>query len=357
MLVLVLAALTVALPAPLKVRVLQRDKPYEATLEAATVTCDGKPISDATVPLSLKDRRIQAADQLCDTVLAEGSISVTVDKKVHHYPGKLTAVAEGAFIRFIDEVEVEDYLPSVVSKEADGFPPAALEAQAIVSRTFALASRGRHKDDGYDLCDLTHCQLYRGSDEVTQAADDASKRTRAEVLLWGGIGLKPAFFHASCGGHTSKAADVFGEGAEGVGPGISDTGKEGPACKEAPDFKWTFEVERSDMARGLNAPPEGTAFEPLRRDAAGRVLELKAFGKRYRGNEFMSAMGRAFGWQSIRSMKVSAQEVDKLIRFSGSGIGHGVGFCQHGAKAMALKGLNRKQILQKYFPDCQVRVP
>jgi stage II sporulation protein D len=349
--------LAAAPPAPLKVRVLQRDKPYEAELTAATVSCDGKALAGQHLTLKLKDRRLEAGAQLCDGLTAEGGIKVVVDGKTHAYPGRLTAIAEGSFIRFIDEVDVEEYLPSVVSEEAEGSPPAALEVQAVVSRTFALASRNRHKDDGYDLCDLAHCQLYKGLDEVVPGAEEASKRTRGEVLLLGGIGLKPAFFHSACGGHTSKASDVFGEGAEGVGPGVSDAGKEGPACKDGPDFKWSFEVERGDMARGLGLSSEGSAFEPLRRDAAGRVLELKAFGRRFRGNEFMSAMGRAFGWTSIRSMKVTAEEVDNLIRFTGSGRGHGVGLCQQGAKAMALKGANRKQILQKYFPDCQVRVP
>jgi stage II sporulation protein D len=355
---LVLALTLTALPAPLKVRVLQHEKPYEAWLEADALACDGVKFPSATVHLHLKDQRLQAADKLCDTVTAEGDVKIRLeDKKARRYPGRLSALAEGAFIRFIDEVEVEDYLPSVVSEEAEGSPPAALEAQAVVSRTFALASRNRHKDDGYDLCDLAHCQLYKGLDEVTAPADEASKRTRGEVLLLGGIGLKPAFFHSACGGHTSRAGDVFGEGAEGVGPGISDTAKDGPACKETPDFKWSFEIERNEMARGLGLKAEGHAFEPLRRDEAGRVLELKAFNRRFRGNEFMAAMGRAFGYGAIRSMKVGAEEVESMVRFSGAGHGHGVGLCQQGAKALALKGLSRKQILQKYFPDCQVRVP
>ncbi len=356
MLILTLVALS-ALPAPLKVRVLEREKPYEAWLAAEKLTCDGESVAGSRIELKLKDRRLTAGERLCDVITAEGEIKITLDDKPHGYPGKLTALPEGSFIRFIDEVQVEEYLPSVVSEEADGFPSAALEAQAVVSRTFALASRGRHEKDGYDLCDLTHCQLYKGLDEISATADDASKRTRGEVLLWGGIGLKPAFFHAACGGHTSKASDVFGEGAEGVGPGISDSGKDGPACKEAPEFKWSFEIERGDMAKGLNLAPEGQSFEPLRRDAAGRVLELKAFGRRFRGAEFMSAMGRAFGWRTIRSMKVTAEEVENLVRFNGVGHGHGVGLCQLGAKSMALKGLSRKQILQKYFPDCTVRVP
>jgi stage II sporulation protein D len=355
-----LAVALLAATTPLKVRVLERDKPYEAWVDALSLSCDGEPMAGQSARLSLKDRRLLAADKLCETVSAEGSVAVTLDErqgKQRHYPGKLTAVAEGAVIRFINEVDVEDYLPGVVTAEAGDFPPAALETQAVVSRTFALASRSRHKDQGYDLCDLAHCQLYRGSSEVPAPVDDAVKRTRGEVLLLGGIGLKPAYFHAACGGHTSRTADVFGELTDGVGPGISDSGKEGPLCKDTPDFKWTFDVERVDLARALNLDGNGPALEALRRDEAGRVLELKTFGRRMRGNEFMSAMGRAFGWSAIKSMKVSAEEVEGTVHFIGTGIGHGVGLCQAGAKAMALKGATRKQILSKYFPDCQVRVP
>src|SRR5581483_7519507 len=331
-----------------------------AWLSAATLSCDGKPLEAHNAQLHLKDRRLQAADQLCDVVLAEGDVTIALDenqKKQRRYPGKVTAVPEGAVIRFISEVDVEDYQPGVVTAEAGDFPPAALESQAVVSRTFALASRGRHKEQGYDLCDLAHCQIYRGADDVPQAADDAVKRSRGEVLLLGGIGLKPAYFHAACGGHTSRTSDVFGELTDGVGPGVSDTGKDGPLCKDTPDFKWTFDVERVDLARALNLDGVGAALEPLKRDEAGRVLELKTFGKRMRGNEFMSIMGKAFGWSAIKSMKVSAEEVEGTVHFMGTGIGHGVGMCQAGAKAMALKGATRKQILQKYFPDCQVRVP
>jgi stage II sporulation protein D len=356
-----LAVALLATAAPLKVRVLERERPYEAWLSATTLTCDGTPLG-STVALRLKDRRLEAGDKLCDVVEASGNVKVTPtgkreDAPARRYNGKLTAVAEGAVIRFINDVEVEDYLPGVVTAEAGDFPPAALESQAVVSRTFALASRGRHKEHGYDLCDLAHCQIYRGADDVPAPVDDAVKRTRGEVLLLGGIGLKPAYFHAACGGHTSRTSDVFGELTDGVGPGVSDTAKDGPLCKESPDFKWTFDVERVDLARGLGFDATGAALEPLKRDEAGRVLELKTFGHRLRGNEFMSLMGKAFGWSAIKSMKVSAEEVEGTVHFSGSGIGHGVGLCQAGAKAMALKGATRKQILQKYFPDCQVRVP
>ena len=43
-------------------------------------------------------------------------------------------------------------------------PPAALEALAITIRTYALANRDRHRADGFDLCDETHCQVVRDGD-------------------------------------------------------------------------------------------------------------------------------------------------------------------------------------------------
>ncbi len=355
---MILLAALLCTAAPLKVRVLERDKPFEAWVESDALACDGAPFNAHSVQLHLKDRKLQAADKLCVEVTADSNFKIILDeKKSRRYHGKLSAVAEGAVIRFINEVDVDDYLPGVLQAEAGDFPPAALETQAVVSRTFALASRGRHKEAGYDLCDLAHCQIYKGADDISQTIDDATKRTRGEVLLLGGVGLKPAFFHAACGGHTSRAGDVFGEGAEGVGPGVSDTGKDGPLCKDAPDFKWTFDVERVDLASALGFSADGLALEPLRRDEAGRVLELKTFGHRMRGNEFMSKMGKLYGWGAIKSMKITADEVEGTVHFAGVGIGHGVGLCQEGAKAMALKGATRKQILQKYFPDCQVRVP
>jgi stage II sporulation protein D len=268
------------------------------------------------------------------------------------YPTKLVFSNETELLKVVNVVDPEDYLPSVLESEAKGFPAAALEAQAVVSRTFAAASRGRHGQNGYDLCDLAHCQLYRGRSKDPEAKAAVAK-TKGQVLLVGGVVLKPAFFHSSCGGATSKAVDVFGD--EGAGSAINDTGKEGPMCKAAPDFAWAWEIDRNDFARGLNLKPDGAAVEVLRRDPSGRILQLKSFGTRFSGTEFLSRVGQVFGYDALRSMKLSAEEVEGVVRFHGTGLGHGSGLCQEGAKAIALQGGTAKQILQRYFPDCQVR--
>ena len=58
------------------------------------------------------------------------------------------------------EVPLEEYVARVVAAEqAPDSPAASLQALAIAVRTFALANEGRHRAEGFDLCDLTHCQV------------------------------------------------------------------------------------------------------------------------------------------------------------------------------------------------------
>ncbi|MCU0702136.1 MAG: SpoIID/LytB domain-containing protein [Myxococcaceae bacterium] len=340
--------------APLEVRVLEREKPVALRLSAERVRCGARALSS---PLELSVGRdgvtVPGQVEPCALVVAEGRVVVGVGALERRYPGTLSVSLEGGLLRLINTVDVETYLASVVHAELSGAPPSALEAQAIVSRTFALTGRHRHERAGYHLCDLTHCQWYRGLEDGQAAAEAAVAKTKGQVLMVGGIALKPAFFHASCGGHTSASADVFREA--GAGPGVKDGTKKGPACRDAPDFEWSWQVDRVELARALNTKPEGDAFVPLSRDRGGRVLEVSAFGKRMDGGAFASRIGHAFGWQALKSLLVTAEEVEATVTFKGRGVGHGVGFCQHGAKALAAEGFDAKKLLARYFPDCQVR--
>lgn len=352
---MLLSALAVlALAAPLQVRVLEREKPVRVHLDAPQVRCDGKPLP-ASLDVEVGNRDLKAGSALCTEVRADGEATVKIGDVTRRYPGALRIVVEGGLLKLINEADVEDYLPSVVQAEMSGAKPAALEAQAIVSRTFAVSAK-RHGKAGYDLCDLTHCQLYRGRTNESPEARAAVASTKGQVVLVGGVAIKPAYFHAACGGHTSAPRDVFGE--EGAGPGVSDVESGAPRCQAFPDFAWEWKVDRVELAKGLGLKVEGgVAIEPLRRDAGGRLLELRSFGKRMSGSEFISRVGRAFGWQTIRSMKLTSEQVDDEVRFKGTGFGHGVGLCQQGARSLADKGVDAKGILKRYFPDSQVRVP
>lgn len=345
---LVLLVLTAT---PLEVRVLEREAPSRVHLTAARITCDGKPLA-ASVDAEAGMREVKVGEAKCTQVVAEDGVTVKVKELERRYPGQLRVSLQGGLLRLINVVDVEAYLPSVVHAEADGGKPAALEAQAIVSRTFALTGQRRHANAGYHLCDLAHCQVYRGQGAASPAAEAAVKKTSNQVLLIGGIVLKPAFFHSSCGGHTSTASDVFGE--DGAGSAVSDVENGAPRCK-GEDLAWNFEVEKKDLAGALGLAPNGAAFEPLRRDTAGRVSEVRSFGKRFSGQEFLSRVGRAFGWRSVRSLKFSTSETDTTLRIEGAGTGHGVGLCQLGARSLAEKGVDVKGILTRYFPESQIK--
>jgi len=58
----------------------------------------------------------------------------------------------------VETLPLEEYVARVVAGEtSSATPTAAREALAITARTYALANRGRHAADGFDLCTLTHC--------------------------------------------------------------------------------------------------------------------------------------------------------------------------------------------------------
>ena len=96
-----------------------------------------------------------------------------------------------------ERIAMDDYIAQVLAGE--GQPKAsdaAQEALAITARTFAIANRNRHRGEGFDLCDTTHCQVLRPATTITTRA---AKATSGRVLLHEG---QPAFvfYSAWCGG-------------------------------------------------------------------------------------------------------------------------------------------------------------
>src|SRR5262249_36079315 len=77
---------------------------------------------------------------------------------------------------------IETYVARVLVGEAlPDSAPSALEALAIAIRTYTVVNRGKHRADGFDLCDETHCQVMRTSTPATERAALASAR---KVLLY-----------------------------------------------------------------------------------------------------------------------------------------------------------------------------
>jgi stage II sporulation protein D len=252
----------------------------------------------------------------------------------------------------VESVPLETYVSRVLAGEAahDSLP-AALDALAITIRTFALANRGRHRGDGFDLCDGTHCQVVRAA---TAATDASASRTAGRVLLAGGV---PAsiFYTASCGGRTEVPSAVW--------PGAPDPpflpSKADTACGGAP--VWHAELAEKDLLRALHAAgfrgDRLRALHVIRRDPSGRVARLRLEGltpPEISGQDLRVAVGRTLGWQHIKSAAFDVTRDRDAFHLDGRGWGHGVGLCVIGSVRLAASGESAEDILERYFPGLAI---
>lgn len=329
----------------IRVRLLERGAHTVATLAGNDVSCDGD-VTQRAVSIRSHSGRVRVnaepTAKLCRTLRVTGKIRISAGRDVRDLRGTLTVTSAGPALRFVAEFNLEDYVTAVLHAEGDALPKAALDAQAIVSRSYAVANRGRHKKSGYDLCDLTHCQLYRGDSRLSQAVVAATVRT-AGIILASKANPVSGYFHAACGGATASSMDVFGE--PGL-RGVSDLRRDGTAlCNAAADFEWSATLPAQDLFPGSGET------RVLRRGTDGRVQELFIHGRRLRGPQLLAEVNRRYGHSTLRSTRFDVRARNGKLLFKGRGVGHGVGFCQAGAAALAGDGLTVEDILLHYFPD------
>jgi SpoIID/LytB domain protein len=251
----------------------------------------------------------------------------------------------------INTLGLEEYVARVVAGE--GQPRAAAAAQqalAITARTFALANLGRHRRDGYDLCDSTHCQVMRPATEITRRSATA---TAGRVLVHQGQAAT-VFYSALCGGRSELASEVWPGAVD-----YSSDSHEDDACRGEPG--WTTQIRAGELERALRAAGmRGDRLRNLRivqRNSSGRVARLRVDGfqpNEISGHDFRMTVGRVTGWQHLKSTAFDVRRTSSGYEFSGTGFGHGVGLCVIGAGHRAARGNTVDQILRFYFPTLAV---
>lgn len=261
-------------------------------------------------------------------------------------PRRILRLKSGA----VEEIPLEDYVAAVLPKEIGRAPAAALEAQAVAARSYALARAERHLEDGADLCDGTHCQVFRGVSAATEESRRAGAATQGLVLTQKGR-IIAAPFHAVCGGRTARPRDVWDDEETPELASVEDD-----ACLGVPGSTWSFAIPRAALPSlsssfGL---PEARFLEVYGRDASGRVsmVRFAAPGGRSRvarGFEFRKAASQIWGWASVRSTDFTVEETRPAYLLSGRGTGHGAGMCQAGAIVRARRGESRGAILSLYY--------
>jgi stage II sporulation protein D len=173
------------------------------------------------------------------------------------------------------------------------------------------------------------------------------------VLVYGSR-IAEALFHSDCGGQTASADAVWGGQPVPYLRTIVD--------QLAPDTHRTWEVTAtSDQLRGaLNADPRTEvgrrldAIEVLTRDTSGRAASIGLRGElttMVRSDLFRTVLSQGISDRGILlSTRFDIARNGKNYTFTGTGFGHGVGLCQHGAICRARRGDKTTDILATYFP-------
>jgi len=259
-------------------------------------------------------------------------------------------------------IAIEDYVAGCVAAELGSMPldaraaAHARDVQAILCRSYALGNLGHHASEGFDVCDSTHCQVYRPvpATAVGRLSKEAADRTAGLVLKVEGQLVVPVY-HADCGGRTSAAEDVWGGLPASYLVSVKDD-----VCPTRP--AWRFETTVQRLAAALQG---ASGFDPAglrgvevdKRDSAGRAAWVRMVGARtvsVRGNDFRAAVIAAFGASSLQSTLFTVARRGSTLVFEGRGNGHGVGLCQAGLIARAARGEQPAAIVAHYFPGATV---
>ena len=248
-------------------------------------------------------------------------------------------------------VPLDTYVARVLAGEAaPNTAPAALEALAIAVRTYTVANMAKHRADGFDLCDQTHCQVMRTANADTERAS----RATAGLILLDGRTAPTIYYSASCGGRTELPSEVWPKsGNPSYLPSRDDD-----ACRGFP--AWSAELTAADLQRALAAAGLRGTLRDMRiasRNESGRVSKLVLEGmtpSEMSGQDLRMAVGPTLGWMRVLSANFELRRVGTVYRFTGHGSGHGVGMCVIGAMHRAEAGQTAAQILSQYYPGLRI---
>jgi stage II sporulation protein D len=124
------------------------------------------------------------------------------------YRGRIVVDVANGKLRAINVLPLEQYLYGVVpAEEPSSWLSAALDAQAVAARSYALASRRTAAP--FDVYADGRSQAYLGVSAEKPTATQAVTETAGEVLLFGSH-VADTMFSSSTGGLTQSAADAFG---------------------------------------------------------------------------------------------------------------------------------------------------
>jgi stage II sporulation protein D len=266
--------------------------------------------------------------------------------------GSVTVIKQRGGLRVVNELALEDYVAGTLLGEvSEGFGDVVLRAQAIAIRTYALHRRAHPRSPDYDVEASTAGQVYLGLDGETPAVRSAIDATREQILTFDGEPILAAF-HSAAGGRTATAAEVWGRDV----PYLVSVGV--PDEEDSPDTYWRAPVSNEELADALAAAGNGVGrvrdVTVARRTPSGRSAALRVRGTEGVAELSGESLRRMLGPTRLRSTLFEVRRTADGFVFVGSGNGHGVGMSQWGARALARRGADPRQILARFYPGARI---
>ena len=311
----------------------------------------------------------------------------------------------------VNVLTVDEYVYGVLGLTlTPEWPEQAVKAQAVVVRTFALHNIGKHRNEGFDLCDTGDCLVYEGQTQENPKILKAIEDTWGMTLLYQNY-VVAAYFHMSSGGYTENSETAFSRMypyLRGV-PDFDQT---------SPYFRWQKRISPQELESLLKGAGYNfgalTAIELSRRTAppvnapdrgvSGRIKMITFIGKdgiaALTGEQIQKLLSLpsslfdinvavpmpsidsnitdSYGDRDTKQIQINLPpastsglltdrpgirritgQQNEMIFIEGFGWGHGVGFSQWGAKTMAEKAINPgpdyyMSILKHYFQGVRI---
>ena len=305
------------------------------------------------------------------------------------FEGKLHFYMESQGIVIVNEVTMETYLKYVLPSEMPRtFGEEALKAQAVCARTYAYVHMNNqsYAKYGANIDDTTSFQAYHNTyrTEETDAAVDA---TKGEVATCNGE-LISCYYFSTSPGVTNHISSWGGEKLEYISCAGFEFA-EGLDLTKDTDFSrfMTQQLVSYDAVSGYYRwkavldissirDKEKGALQTIvvkKRNEAGYVTELELTYENTtetlrKENDIRKALGKYLQEVILQNEQVRTDlsmlpsacfevlvNADGQIVLRGGGNGHGIGMSQYGARGMAEKGYNYKEILDYYYDNVVIK--
>jgi SpoIID/LytB domain protein len=291
----------------------------------------------------------------------------------------------------INQVPVETYLRGVVPYEIGAkAPETAVQAQAILARTYALRNLRRFQIDNYELCATTQCQVYDGLNGSTAVSDQAIAATTGQVLTYSNQ-LIDALYSSTTGGVTAAFEDIW-EGTPrpylqpkidafpnrvwdlstrnlsdektfrtfiGIKQGFNEDGWGYLRWKNTASLQ-QLNQNLKDFLKKQQHPLTGfTTIQNLQitaRARSGRVQRLQVTTDLGTIDLTKDEILRAFEAPNsllfyVEPIAGKDSKTPNGFTFVGGGLGHAVGLSQAGSYALSQQGWSASKILSFYYPN------